>query len=58
MRKKLIILFFPMLMFLVTIACSTNQDSKNLVSAKVVNVVDGDTLNVMISGKEETIRLL
>lgn len=45
-------------MFLVTIACSANQDSKDMISAKVINVVDGDTLNVMINDKEETIRLL
>lgn len=51
--------------FLIT-GCSPNQPDdgtrhevpENLVSARVIDVIDGDTLKVNIDGGEETIRLL
>ena len=45
-------------LLLVTIGCSLDQGDKNLISAEVIRVVDGDTIKVNISDKEETVRLL
>ncbi|TXC91496.1 thermonuclease family protein [Metabacillus litoralis] len=38
--------------------CSTENTNSNFINAEVNRVVDGDTLNVSIDGKEETVRLL
>lgn len=53
--KKWILSF---VLLLVTIGCSLDQGDRNLISADVIRVVDGDTIIVNISGKEETVRLL
>lgn len=41
-----------------TKSMSSNSNSKNLVPAKVIRVVDGDTIKVDYKGKEETVRFL
>ncbi len=39
-------------------ASAANVSDKNLVSANVVKVIDGDTISVQYQGKEETVRFL
>lgn len=55
--SKKVWLFPFLILLLVTGGCDLDQD-RNFISAKVIKVVDGDTLNVEIDGKKETIRLL
>jgi micrococcal nuclease len=55
------------ILFFLIVACSTNDKSQSptvtpdgvpLITATVTNVVDGDTIDVMINNKEERVRLL
>ncbi|MFC0613022.1 thermonuclease family protein [Scopulibacillus daqui] len=39
-------------------ADKSDQSQRKLVSAKVIKVIDGDTIKVRLNGKEETVRLL
>ncbi|WP_175638787.1 thermonuclease family protein [Metabacillus schmidteae] len=57
--KQMSQLFFLILtLTFLTTGCGSNSSSSLLLDAKVTKVVDGDTLQVMIDGKKETIRLL
>ncbi|PMC35084.1 nuclease [Bacillus sp. UMB0899] len=57
--KQMSRLFFLILtLSFLTTGCGSNSSSSLLLDAKVTKVVDGDTLQVMIDGKKETIRLL
>jgi micrococcal nuclease len=38
--------------------CSLQQNDSRFITAEVIRVVDGDTINVQMNGKEETVRLL
>jgi micrococcal nuclease len=58
-----IFLFVGFLLLFITTACSLGNDEsgsrKNgLISAKVIKVIDGDTIKVLFDGKEETVRFL
>ena len=53
--------FFVLFLFLIALAgCSSLQgdSSKETVQADVIHVVDGDTIDVEIDGKEEKVRFL
>lgn len=54
LRKWLITVF----VLLLTAGCVLEQTDSSLIPAEVTRVVDGDTVNVRIDGKEETVRLL
>lgn len=54
MRKWIIAVF----VLLLSAGCTLEPSDSNLISAEVTRVVDGDTINVRINGKEETVRLL
>jgi len=59
LKKNLSLLICIILSFvLITAGCSTNSTSADDTNAKVVKVVDGDTLDVEFNGKTERIRLL
>ncbi|HZH62092.1 MAG TPA: thermonuclease family protein, partial [Metabacillus sp.] len=48
-----------LLLFVLCLLAGCGRDhTSNLLNAEVTKVVDGDTLQVMIDGKKETIRLL
>jgi micrococcal nuclease len=54
LRKWIIAVF----VLLLSAGCTLEPSDSNLISAEVTRVVDGDTINVRINGKEETVRLL
>lgn len=56
-HKLLLATFIIALLFALT-SCTQNKESSHGLDAKVVKVVDGDTLDVEFNGKKERIRLL
>lgn len=42
----------------ITVGCELDQGKSNFIPAEVTKVVDGDTVNVMVNGQEETVRML
>lgn len=59
MKIKRMSQFFILLLICAFVTgCGSNSANSNLLHAEVTKVVDGDTLQVMINGKKETIRLL
>lgn len=52
--KKMMITIF----LCILAGCSIENDNSDFINAKVNRVIDGDTLNISIDGKEETVRLL
>lgn len=60
MKRKWMYIFLAAMMFLGGCQGIFNGDhtSGNRLKAKVIKVIDGDTMKILVNGKEETIRLL
>lgn len=62
MTKKLIKILFILLVIILSISIVINhyinQDASNLLKAKVIQVYDGDTIQVSINNNYETLRLI
>ena len=62
MMKKLIKNIFILLVIIVSLAITVNhyldQEASDLLSAKVIQVYDGDTIQVAIGNLRETVRLI
>ncbi|TCS78243.1 thermonuclease family protein [Tepidibacillus fermentans] len=58
MRKSNRLFFIIILLILTLFGCQLVSHSSQLIQAKVIRVVDGDTFVAKVEGKEEKIRLL
>ena len=60
MRNKVVVTFsvIILLISLLSVGCQVSTQGPQLLEAKVVRVVDGDTFVANIEGKEEKVRLL